>query len=297
MNRTPTILMLGSRSDFSAIVLSHLARAGIARLCAVVLKSAPAAVVTASPSFTVSVSDPLSQAAKDCETPLHTLEELADIQSLGRHPDLIVTACFPRRLPPALLEHSRLGCLNVHPSLLPAYRGPSPVFWQLRADERMSGVTIHKLSDELDAGDIVASDTVMLLPEMTAKQINLTLVEAGARLLVRTLKHNDWRRLPGTAQDPAKASYFSWPAAGDFRITRHWSAQRAYRFMRGTLEWGHTYELDVDNERLILGRALAYDAAGRMPVAWARDADTARIALNPGVLHASLRDVLVIPGR
>lgn len=295
-----SILLLGSRSDFSAIVLSHLARAGFARLRAAVLKDVPAAssaFETASHSLAVSVPDPLSRAAEKYGTPLDTFDALTDILRHDVHPDLIVTACFPRRLPPALLNRPRSGCLNVHPSPLPAYRGPSPVFWQLRAGETMSGVTIHKLSEALDAGDIVARESIPLSAEMTAQAINRALVDAGGRLLVRALTQTDWDALPSTVQDHAKASYYSWPVADDFEISKHWSAERAFRFMRGTAAWGQPYVVDLEGARLVLDRALEFDAAGQLPVAWARDGDDVRIAFKPGVLRAVGRESRFKSGR
>ena len=80
-----------------------------------------------------------------------TLELLADLQ-----PDLIAVACFPYIFPSALLQLPRYGCLNLHPSLLPAYRGPLPLFWMARQGERQAGVTLHFLDEGLDTGDIVA---------------------------------------------------------------------------------------------------------------------------------------------
>lgn len=299
MSRVPSILLLGSRSDFSAIVLSHLARAGLGRLRAAIMSSAGAerpGVDTRAPGLAVSIPDPLSRAAEATGTPLDTLDEIGDLGRRAGSFDLLVTACFPRRLPPTIVNSARTSCLNLHPSLLPAYRGPSPLFWQLRAGESAGGVSIHKLSEQLDAGDIVAAEPLTLSAHASAKEINRALVEAGARLLIETLRRCDWRALPGTVQDPAKASYFSWPAPGDFHISRQWPAERAFRFMRGTLDWGHPYAVDVDGARLLLQRALSWDARGRLPGAWVRHGDTARIAFNPGVLHAVVGEVHLRPG-
>ena len=71
-------------------------------------------------------------------------------------PEVAVAACFPWRLPHAARETPRLGILNVHPSLLPAGRGPEPVFWTLRRGERMTGVTVHRMDAGFDTGPIVA---------------------------------------------------------------------------------------------------------------------------------------------
>ena len=300
MRRNRSILLLGGRSDFSAVVLTHLARAGLGRMRAAVLRASSPdrpGLDTGAPTLPVSVADPLSRAAEASGTPLEVLESIDELSRQNRDFDLIVTACFPRRVPPSVLARARMSSLNVHPSLLPAYRGPSPLFWQLRAGEATVGVSVHRLSDELDAGDVVAAEALALAPRMSAKEIHRAVVQAGAALLTRTLQHEDWCALPGSAQDPAKASYYSWPAAEDFSISRRWPAERAFRFMRGTQNWGHPYTVNVDGVRLVLDRALSYDPCGRLPHAWSRRGQTVSIGFQPGVLRAVVRRVLVKPER
>ena len=76
----------------------------------------------------------------------------AAIAAVAAHrPDAVVVACFPWKLPGALLGVPPLGCLNVHPSLLPAGRGPEPVFWTLRRGERRTGATVHLMNAGLDS--------------------------------------------------------------------------------------------------------------------------------------------------
>ena len=225
-------------------------------------------------------------AAEQFDTPLENLAALTDILSGAAPPGLIITACFPRRLPGAILDWPRYGCLNVHPSLLPAYRGPNPVFWQLRAGETMSGVTIHKLDADLDAGDIVATKSIALPEARTAAVITGALVDAGGRLLAQLLTEHDWDALPGTAQDHAKATYDPWPTRKDFRIFEHWSAERAFRFMHGTVAWGQPYVFESGGKRVVLDRALDFNPADALSAPWVRDGDSLRIALRPGVLRA-----------
>lgn len=300
MNNSRSILLLGSPSDFSATVLSRLAGAGISNIRAALLREFPATPPTfdgpANP-LDVRVRHPLSQAAERCATPLRTLTTLSDITRDSAPPELIVTACFPRRLPAAILDWPRFGCLNMHPSLLPAYRGPNPVFWQLRAGESMSGVTIHKLNPELDAGDIVAIKTVPLGDATTAAAITRSLVDAGSRLLVQLLREHDWDALPGAAQDHTKATYYSTPTQEDFRIFEHWSAHRAFGFMRGTEAWGQPYVLDTGGRRLLLERALEFSPAEELSAPWVRDGNSLRIALQPGVLRAIGTEIALTPGR
>ena len=79
------------------------------------------------------------------------------IAALDRiEPDLLLLACLPHVVGRATRETARLGALNLHPSALPRFRGPDPVFWQLRAGASRAGVTVHVATDDVDAGPIVA---------------------------------------------------------------------------------------------------------------------------------------------
>ncbi|WP_207229373.1 methionyl-tRNA formyltransferase [Ktedonosporobacter rubrisoli] len=73
----------------------------------------------------------------------------------GLSPDLILVAGFPRKFPPALLDVPRLGCVNWHPSLLPRYRGPEPIFWQFMNGETQTGITFHRMDADIDTGPIL----------------------------------------------------------------------------------------------------------------------------------------------
>ncbi|MCG6871780.1 MAG: hypothetical protein LJE84_05775, partial [Gammaproteobacteria bacterium] len=77
---------------------------------------------------------------------------------------LFLVACYPRRLPGEVFRLAQRACLNLHPSLLPGYRGPAPVFWQLQDGERNTGISLHHVTDRLDAGPLVAQRRVPLPP-------------------------------------------------------------------------------------------------------------------------------------
>lgn len=292
MRRARSILLLGSRSGFTAMVLSELARSRAATLRAAVLGQAPRASPAAgsvSHPLAVDVPDPLAQAAAEYDVHVEALGEPADITRRGERPDLIVTACFPARLSQVLLAYPRAGGLNVHPSLLPAYRGPSPLFWQLRAGEPAGGVTIHKLSERLDAGDVVAAQSRAIPAGVTVAELNRELVDAGGRLLVAALGAHDWENLPGTPQDESRSSHHTWPVQADFRMDVRWPAERAYRFMRGTADWGQPYVVEVDGAQLMLERALGFDDSEEAPGAWVREGEVVRVAFETGVLRALAR--------
>src|SRR2546426_3664498 len=102
-------------------------------------------------------------------------------------PDLIAVAAYGQILPASILEFPRFGCLNVHTSLLPKYRGAAPIQWALLNDEAETGVTIMKMDPGLDTGDILTQEATPITPEDTSESLHDRLAEMGARLLVQTI--------------------------------------------------------------------------------------------------------------
>jgi|SRR5579884_3163940 len=103
-------------------------------------------------------------------------------------PELIVVAAYGQILPPALLELPRFGCLNVHTSLLPKFRGAAPIQWAILEDEPVTGVTIMKMDAGLDTGAILAQQTTPIQPEDNSQTLHDRLAKIGADLLVRTIR-------------------------------------------------------------------------------------------------------------
>ena len=102
-------------------------------------------------------------------------------------PDVIVVAAFGQIIPESILTLAPLGCVNVHASLLPKYRGAAPIQWAVIDGEKESGVTIMQMDAGLDTGDMIAKVTVPIAPEETGGSLFDKLSQAGARLLVETL--------------------------------------------------------------------------------------------------------------
>jgi methionyl-tRNA formyltransferase len=178
-------------------------------------------------------------------------------------------------------------CLNVHPSVLPAYRGPTPLFWQFREGEHETGVTLHVIEEKLDAGDIVAQSVMPLPAGAHFPEVNATLAEMGAALVVELLQRMAAGvAVPRTTQDEALASYQPFPKEKDFRFDTHFTAERAFRFIRGTREWGVPFEVDAGDAVLLLEDALDYYDDARMVVPFEIDGEKLRIRFSEGVLEA-----------
>ncbi len=169
-------------------------------------------------------------------------DALAELRAFA--PDVAVVACFTHRIPPAALAVPRLGFLNLHPSLLPAYRGPQPLFWQLR-DGAPTGTTIHYMAEGLDTGDIAAQMAVPLPDGLSGPEAERTLALAGLGLLrgvLDELAAGVVRRRPqgaGGSRQPA-------PTEADFALSTEWTARRAFNFMRGTADWRRPYPIEIN---------------------------------------------------
>ncbi|MCC7162179.1 MAG: hypothetical protein IT331_06780 [Anaerolineae bacterium] len=130
------------------------------------------------------------------------------------NPDLIAVAAFGRILKNELIETPRLGCINVHPSLLPRYRGPNPYYWVLANRETKSGVTVHFIDQGIDTGDIILQTDFCLERTESEATLQAKAVKTAPALLnqaVWLLAHGIAPRIP---QDESLASYFALPPRG-----------------------------------------------------------------------------------
>lgn len=132
--------------------------------------------------------------------------------------DLIVTFHFDQILDARTLALTRLGGVNVHPSLLPAHRGPVPAFHAAREDAPRFGVTVHRLVPQIDAGPILAQQAVMLPPGLSAGGIAIRLHDAGGTLLDAVLA--DFPARDAAARPQGDAPYCGFPTAKDLRAAR-----------------------------------------------------------------------------
>ena len=129
---------------------------------------------------------------------------LALIQELA--PELIVVAAYGRILPDDILAAPPKGCINVHSSLLPAYRGAAPINWAVLNGDRESGVTIMHMAHDLDAGDIISQASTPIDPNETVVSLHDRLARLGAELLVDTVAHIADGTATRTPQDHEKAT-------------------------------------------------------------------------------------------
>lgn len=122
-------------------------------------------------------------------------------------PDAVVVVAFGKILPPYVLQFPRLGCINVHGSLLPAYRGAAPMQRAIMNGDSVTGVTVMYMAEGIDTGDMIAKACVPIGADEDFEVIHDRLAAAGAELLVRTLAEIEAGRAVREKQDDAKATY------------------------------------------------------------------------------------------
>lgn len=159
---------------------------------------------------------------------------LAELWRLA--PDLIAVAAFGQLLPPAILELPRFGCLNVHTSLLPKYRGAAPIQWAILNGDAQTGVTIMKMDAGLDTGGILAQETTPIHAQDNASTVHDRLAVMGANLLLRTVPEYVAGRLVSQPQAQG-ASYAPKIRKQDGHIAWHRPAREIWNLVRGLTPW------------------------------------------------------------
>ncbi len=183
------------------------------------------------------------------------LDELASTK-----PDLIVVVAYGKILPPSILALPPGGCINVHASLLPKYRGAAPIQWSLINGEKTTGVTTMFMDEGLDTGDILMQEEVPIDDDDTAESLGSKLAERGASLLIRTLQRLKDGSIERTPQRGAP-TYAPPIRKEDGRIRWSKPAVAISNMVRGMYPWPCAY-CYLGGERIKIMRARAVDGSG-----------------------------------
>ena len=150
----------------------------------------------------------------------------------GLNIDLIVVCIFPQILKAAILQTPRLGVINCHPSLLPRYAGPQPEFWMLKNGESVAGITVHVMTEKIDAGDIVAQQELIIGENENTGQLLQRQYHAAATLLTEAVNAMAQGTIDLKPQDIADRSYFGKRKAADTILDWSGSARQIANLLR-----------------------------------------------------------------
>lgn len=184
---------------------------------------------------------PVKEVALANDLPVYQPENFRDDETVAQlaalKPDVVAVVAYGRILPQRVLDIPEKGCINIHASLLPKYRGSAPYQWAVLNGEKETGVTAMYLCREMDAGDMIDFSATPIAPEETAGQLLDRLAELGAALLIKTLgaiENGTARRIP---QDSTKATYAPMLDKSMCPIDWNKTAQQVHDHVRGMHPW------------------------------------------------------------
>lgn len=157
------------------------------------------------------------------------------------NPDIILVAAYGKLLPKAILDMPKFGCINVHASLLPKYRGASPIQWAVLNGDEKSGVTIMHMAEEMDTGDIIMTEEVVLSEDETAGTLHDKLAEIGGPLLITAMDALETGRAPRIRQNHEEATYVKMLDKTMGNLDFSMPAVQLERWIRGLNPWPTAY--------------------------------------------------------
>lgn len=160
---------------------------------------------------------------------------------LELHPDVIVVASFGQILPSQILNAPQFGCINIHPSLLPKYRGPTPIATAILSGEEVTGVSIMLMDEGIDSGPILAQRSVEIMPQDTTASLTAKLARIGADLLTQTLPRWFSNSIKPQPQPEGEATHTKLISKDDGDIDWQLPAYRIWRQVRAYHPWPGCY--------------------------------------------------------
>lgn len=204
--------------------------------------------------------------------------------------DVAVVAAYGLILPRPVLDAPRFGCINIHASLLPRWRGASPIQRAIWAGDDQSGVTLMQMDEGLDTGPEIMKEALALTPEITAAMLHDALAGLGGRLIVEALDRlaETRRPLPSVPQDGSAATYAALLKKDDGRVDWSQSAQAIDRQIRALNPWPGVWT-QVRGGRLKILSAAPAESGRQQAAAGTLLDETGRVACGGGGILKLLR--------
>ena len=254
------IIFIGT-SEFASIVLEQLIGSGYSPVLIITETDKPAGrnqVLTFPPvkitaqKYGISVDQP--EKIKNYKLKNQSLGSTSKLRffSIRRSnhlkPDLIVVASYGQIIPQEILDMPKHGCLNVHPSLLPEYRGASPIQKAILNGDKKTGVTIIQMTEKIDSGPIVAIEKLEMKSQINYQELHNELANLGGNLLVKTIPLWVNGKIMTKSQDESKATYTEIITKKYGKIDWSTSATEIERKIRAFNPWPGTYTFYEDKK-------------------------------------------------
>ncbi|MFQ6042494.1 MAG: methionyl-tRNA formyltransferase [Candidatus Poribacteria bacterium] len=229
---------------------------------------------------------PIKKTALEHGLPIYQPERVRDaefIQILKQlKPEAIVIAAYGQILPKTILDMPPCGCINIHPSLLPKYRGAAPIQRAIINGEQKTGVTIMLMNEGEDTGDIILQKEVEISADDTAITLHDRLARIAAVLLLEALTLAENEPPPHYPQDEAEATYAPKLTKEDGLIDWNKSAIQIRNLVRGTLPWPGAYTYFGEGQLL---KVLSCSLRSPMPSAYGEFTDIPIMEAAPGTIY------------
>ena len=187
------------------------------------------------------VAPPVKELALEHNIPVYQPEKMKDGTALSilkeLNPDLIAVVAYGRILPKDILELPKYGCINVHGSLLPKYRGAGPIQWSVIDGEPVTGVTTMYMGEGLDTGDMILKKETPIGENETYGELHDRLKEIGAEALVETIALIEQGKAPREKQDDSLSSYAPILDKKIAKLDFNKPAQQLHNLIRGLSPW------------------------------------------------------------
>ena len=214
---------------------------------------------------------------------LRSAEAQAELKALQA--DISVVAAYGLILPQAVIEAFPLGCINIHGSLLPRWRGAAPIQRAIEAGDNESGITIMKVVEKLDAGDMLLKGSVPITAETTGETLHDAMAGLGAELIVKAL--DNWQNLHAEPQDERLVTYAAKIDKAESRLDFSMPAEVLERKIRAFNPYPGAY-FEYNSERFkVFAAEVLNDNAGMEPGALVPNDSGLLIECNPGMLFVT----------
>ena len=191
------------------------------------------------------VFTPVKEVAVENDIPVYTPARVKDaefVEQLRKIPcDVIVVVAFGQLLSKEILDYPKYGCINVHASLLPRWRGAAPMQWAILEGDEKTGVTTMQMSEGLDTGDMLLKAETVIEKEDTAETIHDRLSTMGKYLLLETLEKVEKGEIVPQKQDDSLSCYAKMLKKDMGKIDMNWDAAKVERYIRGMNSWPSAY--------------------------------------------------------
>lgn len=246
------IIFIGT-PEFSAIVLERMIKTGYLPIMVITSPDKPIGRhAYQKASKQILTPSPVKALAEENKIPVLQSENIKNLklEIANLQPELIVLVAFGQIISKEILEIPKYGCLNLHPSLLPKYRGASPIQAAILNGDAETGATIMLMDDQLDHGSIIANDKLLLTKNETIETLTKKLAELGAELLVKTIPKWVNKEINAQPQDDSMATFTKTIEKEDGRINWRKSAEEIERMIEAYNPWPGVYaRLKIKNDK------------------------------------------------